>query len=200
MEKKKSSKNDDKSLPIFAKTLIQVGTTGIDYYTFGHILMGLIGFPILLNLFLPPDAFSFLQFSALIWELFENVILFKAGLKFEGRRDSGLNAIFDIAFVNIGGLISYFFYHLFCETQGFHYNLYMAILLIISSIVIILFIGFRKKVINYSLNKRFEKLTGYDEELKENFYLAQIYSELLEEKLENVKKKVKSKKIDIDLL
>jgi len=200
MEKKKSRKKDDKSLPIFAKTLIQVGTTGIDYYTFGHILMGLIGFPLLLNLFLPPGAFSFLQFSALVWELFENVILFKAGLKFEGRRDSGINTIFDIAFVNIGGLISFFFYHLFCETQGFHYNLYMTIILIISAIVIVLFISFRKKVINYTLNKRFEKLSGFNEELKENFYLAQIYSELLEEKLENVKKKVKSKKIDIDLL
>lgn len=200
MEKDNLSKKGDNGLPIFAKTLLQVGTTGIDYYTFGHILMGLIGFPILVQFFLPIHSFSFIQLAAVIWELFENIILFKFGLKYEGRRDSGLNAILDITFMDIGGIISFILYELLCTALKFHYNVYILIIFIISLIIIILFLSFRRKVINYTLKKKFEKFTRLDEELKENFYLAQIYNELLEEKLENVKKKIKSKKIDYDLL
>lgn len=192
-------KSDDK-LPVIAKTLIQVGTAGIDFYTFGHIIMGILGFTIMSNFVDTPSAFSFVQLGAVAWELFENIILFHYDFKFEGRRDSGLNAILDIAFMDIGAGVSFFLYVAIVETLFHSYEIFVLINLLLSLIILIIFYFAKKKVLDYSVQKKYDNLFGDDEEIKENLYLAQTYKDLFEEKIEKVKKKIKPKKIDYDLL
>ena len=41
----------------------------------------------------------------IIWEILENTLFVEMGVKFEGRRDSLINAIWDIIFGFIGGLV-----------------------------------------------------------------------------------------------
>ncbi|MHA1275295.1 MAG: hypothetical protein ACTSQS_17970, partial [Promethearchaeota archaeon] len=41
---------------------------------------------------------------AIVWEILENTLLLEWGFKFEGRKDSFVNALWDIIFVIIGGL------------------------------------------------------------------------------------------------
>ncbi len=200
MEKKQIMKKDDEKLPIVAKTVVQVGISGVDFYTFGHIIMGLIGFTIMANILDTAGAFSFVQLGAVVWELIENIILYKIGLKFEERRDSGLNAILDIAFMDIGAGISFYLFVLLYENYGFPMEIFVAVNILLALSILILFYIMKKKVLSNTLRKKYERLLGADEEMKENIYLAQIYNELLEEKVEKVKKRIRSKKIDYDLL
>ena len=49
IEEKEIFEKDDDKLPVIAHTIVQVGTSGIDFYTFGHIVMGLLSFTILMQ-------------------------------------------------------------------------------------------------------------------------------------------------------
>ena len=107
----------------FARTKDDISKAAVDFFSIGHILMGQISY-FIAWFFVKPDgalftfvgeptnsgiyALSFAIFIGLIWEPIENIILWKMGLKFEGKRDSWLNLIFDIIFVTGGAVMAYF--------------------------------------------------------------------------------------------
>ena len=95
----------------------EVGKTAIDYFSWSHINMGLVSFMLLslINI-IPSMVTSTLVYLIpywsmillvivvmLIWELFENFVLYKWGAKFENRQDTLLNATWDVIFGIIGG-------------------------------------------------------------------------------------------------
>ena len=119
----------------FARTKDGISKAAFDFFSIGHILMGqlsyflawflvqpegalftLVGEPVDSGLY----ALYFAIFIGLIWEPIENIVLWKMGLKFEGKRDSWLNLIFDIILVT-GGAIMVYFIH------DWHINLILVI-------------------------------------------------------------------------
>jgi hypothetical protein len=154
-----------KKLPTFARTVIQVGNSGIDFYSFGHLIMGIIGYTILVNFFRTPDAFLFVSLGAVGWELIENVILFRLGLKYEGRRDSGLNAICDIAFVDIGAGISFGLFVWLIEVSQFTIDKFVLANLILALFIYITYFIFKIKLLHNTRSKRHE--CSVDEEADE---------------------------------
>ena len=107
----------------FARTKDGISKAAFDFFSIGHILMGQIAY-FLAWFFVRSDggvlytfvgeptnpglyALYFAIFIGLIWEPIENVILWKMGLKFEGKRDSWLNLIFDIILVTGGAVMAY---------------------------------------------------------------------------------------------
>jgi len=98
---------------LIAEITAEVGISAMDYFTWGHIAMGL-GFFALFSLFhvyfkniKQSDkfpiwlAFLITVIIGIFWEFFENFVLWSWGLKFEGRQDSLLNASMDIIFVTL---------------------------------------------------------------------------------------------------
>jgi len=107
----------------FARTKDGISKAAFDFFSIGHILMGQISYFLAWYLVRPEGALFtsvgepsnsglyalyFAIFIGLIWEPIENIVLWKMGLKFEGKRDSWLNLIFDIILVTGGAVISYF--------------------------------------------------------------------------------------------
>ncbi len=98
---------------IIAESIAEVGISAMDYFTWGHIAMGLGFFALLSFLHVyfkyikQSDAFPIwlaLLITVIIgifWEFFENFVLWSWGLKFENRQDSLLNASMDIIFVTL---------------------------------------------------------------------------------------------------
>ncbi len=102
---------------VIAESTAEVGLSAMDYFTWGHIAMG-VGFFALLSLlhvyfkyvkqndkfpiWLP---FLITVIIGVLWEIFENVLLYNLGMKFEDRRDSLLNASVDIVFVTLGAAV-----------------------------------------------------------------------------------------------
>jgi len=128
------------------------------------------------------------------------MVLLKLGFKFEGRRDSPINSLFDILFIDIGASISFILYVILIEDIQLQENFFIVINLILAAIFYILFFVTKKKIIDKTIKEKYDEMFKEDEEVRENIYLAQIYSDLFQEKVENVKKKIKSKSIDYDLL
>ena len=111
---------------LVATTVDEVGVSFFDFYTIGHICMG-VGFFLFFSLFytipmskddasqilLPLWAVWIITFLiGIAWEFIENIILLEMGLKFEHRADSLQNIITDVIFAGIGGLGSSLFCHL----------------------------------------------------------------------------------------
>ncbi|MHA1758830.1 MAG: hypothetical protein ACTSVV_18835 [Promethearchaeota archaeon] len=108
--------NDD--LPIVGTDKDEVGRSPIDYFSWGHVDMGIATFLLLSLINTIPSLIDktliyiipyFLMLIlvlivAIVWEILENTLLLEWGFKFEGRRDSFVNALWDIIFVIIGGL------------------------------------------------------------------------------------------------
>ncbi|MFX1479144.1 MAG: hypothetical protein ACFFCI_13510 [Promethearchaeota archaeon] len=103
---------------IVAESKEKVGRVAIDFFSWGHIDMGIAVFLLWSLINLLPSAFEKtlmyivpFWFSivltvgvAIIWEILENTVLYDKGFKFEGRRDSPKNAFWDVLFVILGGL------------------------------------------------------------------------------------------------
>ena len=104
---------------LIGDTKEEVGKAPWDYFSWGHIAMGIMTF-ILLSLIntIPSLVTNELIYIipwwlmivlsivvALVWEIMENTLFMEWGFKFEGRRDSLVNAIWDVIFVIIGALI-----------------------------------------------------------------------------------------------
>ncbi len=108
--------NDD--LPIVGTDKDEVGRSPIDYFSWGHVDMGIATFLLLSLINTIPSLIEktliyiipyFLMLIlvlvvAIVWEILENTLLLEWGFKFEGRKDSFVNALWDIIFVIIGGL------------------------------------------------------------------------------------------------
>ena len=108
---------------MFADSREETGRAPIDYFSWGHIGMGVVVFLLwsLINL-LPSLALGYIVFpvffwfsivltiiTAIVWEIIENTLFVHIGIKFEDRRDSLINALADIVFVIVGGLIMWGF-------------------------------------------------------------------------------------------
>lgn len=104
---------------IIAETIDEVGIAAFDYFTWGHLWMGTFFFTLLSLIHVlfryiinpAPDfskdpfpiwvAFLITVIIGIVWEPFENFVLYAWGMKFENRQDSLLNASMDIVTVTI---------------------------------------------------------------------------------------------------
>ncbi|TXT62659.1 MAG: membrane protein of unknown function [Promethearchaeota archaeon] len=117
---------------LYAEGPADVGLSFLDFYSVGHICMG-IGIFLLFSLLytipmgkeegtsqiiLPLWAVWVITVIAgIAWEIIENTLFFDLGLKFELRADSIPNIISDIIFVAIGGAGMWIFAHLLFKYQ-----------------------------------------------------------------------------------
>lgn len=126
-----------------------VGISALDFFSFAHILWGIIffvGFSILYVIPKMKNKAPILSlrmcwiltviFMGVVWELFENTVWYWLGFKFEGRRDSLLNIITDIIIVAIGAGLSWRMAYLLFEKKAieyayFVYGGYIILLLIV---------------------------------------------------------------------
>ncbi|MFX1237541.1 MAG: hypothetical protein ACFFAS_13380 [Promethearchaeota archaeon] len=104
---------------VIADSKDEVGITPIDYFSWGHIDMGIGSFILLSLINIVPTLIEkaeeqinnipwWLMIVIVIiimicWELFENTVLYKFGAKFENRKDTLVNATWDVIFGIIGG-------------------------------------------------------------------------------------------------
>lgn len=151
------------STPFVASSKSQTGITPIDYFSWGHVDLGIASFLLLslinalpsyfedeLIYFIPYWLMLVLVFLvAIIWEILENTLFVNLGIKFEGRRDSFKNATWDVIFGIIGGSAAWAFKGILVNIAGVasgnipQYVIYFYIVGIISFIVILIcfFIG-----------------------------------------------------------
>ena len=151
------------STPFVATSKSQTGKSPIDYFSWGHVDLGIASFLLLslinclpsyfedeLIYFIPYWLMLVLVFVvAIVWEIIENTLFVKMGIKFEGRRDSLKNATWDVIFGIIGGTVAWAFKGIIVNILGVaknnipQYVIYFYIVGIISFIVILItfFIG-----------------------------------------------------------
>ncbi len=106
-----------KYVPLIGYIDDYVGRSRWDFYSWGHLALGISSFLLLSLINTIPDwlygpgvsiipwwlIMVAILFIALLWEFIENVILWKMGMKFENRRDSFLNFLWDVILACIGG-------------------------------------------------------------------------------------------------
>lgn len=151
------------STPFVASSKSQTGIAPIDYFSWGHIDLGIASFLLLSLINVLPSYFEdeliyFIPYwlmlvlvllVAIIWEILENTLFVKLGIKFEGRRDSFKNATWDVIFGIIGGSATWAFKGIFVNIGGVasgnipQYVTYFYIVGIIAFVVILIcfFIG-----------------------------------------------------------
>lgn len=109
----------------------EISQSMFDFFSFGHIAMGIVVFSILtlistLRNLVDPQHFiiknshwiAFLIGTiifGIFWEIVENTLLLDWGLKYHNRPDSIINAISDVILVGVGGLICWGFAYLLYE-------------------------------------------------------------------------------------
>ena len=90
-----------------------ISLAAIDFFSFGHLLIGYLFFLIFnaIFLFIFEDYQYILSMICVIvcasfWELIENTLFYRKNIKFGYRRDSILNSLADIIFFMSGGLLA----------------------------------------------------------------------------------------------
>jgi len=127
-----SSENKEKKieyLPFIGTVEHYVGRSALDYYSWGHLDMGIAAF-LLISLFITvtealigPSILDWWFVMVLviifgfIWELIENTILHRWGWRPSNRRDSIVNAVWDIFLVCVGGLLMWLFQWIIMEVS-----------------------------------------------------------------------------------
>ena len=132
-----------------------VGRSPWDYYSWGHIAFGIGAFSIfsliitLWELFIGPAvlAWYFILIFVIIvgigWEIIENTILWKLGVKYENRKDSFINALFDVLFVILGGLATWLLKWIIMDVmEELGRWFYLSAIILFVIILIAYFIGF----------------------------------------------------------
>ncbi len=142
----------DLTAPSVAQDISQVGVSPLDSYSIGHVAMGVmawliisLGYSLYQHYGLPPlfelwGVFLLTLAVAVVWEIFENTIFWYTGKKFENRRDSILNSIWDIFFVMLGAVIFWIFWYLYVEVGGFAGRWYYLIGFITFTLLVIIFV------------------------------------------------------------
>lgn len=139
-----------------------VGRSAIDYFTWGHVAMGVATFLLVSLINTIPSLFEgmliyvipywlmlVLSFIvAVVWELMENTLFVDIGIKFEGRRDSFLNATWDVIFVCLGSLIMWIIKGVMVNMVGVH---------LIPAYYIVGIIGFMIVIIAFLIGKAITK-------------------------------------------
>lgn len=132
-----------------------VGRSPWDYYSWGHIAFGIGAFSLfsliitLWELFIGPALIPWFFILLLvlivgvIWEIIENTILWRLGLKYENRKDTFINAFFDIVFVLVGGVATWLLKWVIIEVLGERGRwFYVSALCLFFLVLIAYFIGF----------------------------------------------------------
>ena len=128
----------------------------IDFYSWGHIDLGIGSFIVfsfiitIYQYFWEQTAtlewywiYIFVLIVAIAWELFENIVLWRLGLKFENRKDSFLNAFFDVLFVLLGGGVMWLFKWVIVDLMEERFRWFYVVGLISFVVILICyFIGF----------------------------------------------------------
>ncbi len=138
-----------------AEGVEEVGISFLDFYSVGHICMG-IGIYLLFSLFytipmgkeegssqilLPLWAVWVITvIIGIIWEIIENFLFFGLDIKFEGRLDSPANIISDILCVALGGGGMWLFAHLIFKYHKKVWPYYILGLLGLGSWIIVFLI------------------------------------------------------------
>lgn len=142
---------------IIAETTDEVGVAFLDYFTWGHLMMGFIFFTlasflhVLFRYVLNAEEKVANNFKddpvpiwvALIitialgalWDVVENTLFISMDIKFEGRADSALNIFSDILFVSIAGLICLILWYLILK-PGEMKTAYIIYLIYIIGIIV----------------------------------------------------------------
>ena len=120
----------------FATEITEVGISWFDFYSIGHICLG-IGLFLFWSLFytIPKKKGRIPIFSlmfvfiltivcAIIWEIIENTVFLDLGWKFENRMDSWQNAITDVLLCAVGGLGTWLFAYLIFEKERSAFGYY----------------------------------------------------------------------------
>lgn len=132
-----------------------VGRSPWDFYSWGHIAFGIGAFSIfsliitLWEQYVGPATMPwfwiliFVIIVAIGWEIIENTILWRLGAKYENRRDSFVNAFFDILFGILGGLATWFLKWIVMDIMGALGRwFYVSAIILFVLILIAYFIGF----------------------------------------------------------
>ena len=110
-------KDDPKHIPLVGLDADYVGRSPWDFYSWGHIALGIATYLLLSLLITIPEALGgnalihwwliivIVLIILLVWEFVENVILWSLSWKFEDRQDSTVNFLWDVIFGAIGGCI-----------------------------------------------------------------------------------------------
>ena len=139
---------------VVATSKDQTGRAPWDYFSWGHVAMGIMSFLLLVLINIIPTyvdeelVYIIPYWIMLIlticvgigWEIIENTIFVETGLKFENRRDSFINAFWDVIFVIIGALYIWILKGIMINLIGVHLILAFYIVGIVSFVVVI--IGF----------------------------------------------------------
>ncbi|MHA2185519.1 MAG: hypothetical protein ACXAAI_11010 [Promethearchaeota archaeon] len=112
---------------IFATDVLEVGISWFDFYSIGHLCLG-IGLFLFFSLFytIPKKHGKVPIFSlllvfiltiilAVVWEIVENIVFLNLGWKFENRPDSWQNITTDILLCAVGGLGTWLFAYITFE-------------------------------------------------------------------------------------
>ena len=107
-------KDDPKHIPLIGMDADYIGRSFFDFYSWGHIALGIASYLLLSLLITVPEALGgnalihwwliivIVIIILFIWEFVENGILWALGWKFEDRQDSFANFLMDIIFGIIG--------------------------------------------------------------------------------------------------
>ena len=142
---------------IVAETKDETARAPWDYFSWGHVDMGIGSFLLLVLInIIPTYVDQALVYIipywvmlvlticvGIVWEIVENTLLVHTGLKFENRRDSFVNAFWDVIFVSIGALYIWIVKGIMINILGVHLILEFYIVGIVSFIVVLIafFIG-----------------------------------------------------------
>ena len=107
-------KDDPKHIPFVGMDADYIGRSPWDFYSWGHIALGIASFLLLSLLITVPRALGgqalipwwliiiIVLLLLFLWECIENVILWALKWKFEDRQDTFVNLLWDIIFGMIG--------------------------------------------------------------------------------------------------
>jgi hypothetical protein len=99
-------------LKIIGTTRKDVNESPIDFYSIGHVVFGytvfFLSFWVSTLLVIEKRLYSLIVtiLIGILWEILENTYLAKTKYKFDERKDSVENSLFDILFVFGGGVLS----------------------------------------------------------------------------------------------
>lgn len=141
---------------LIATNIDEVGISVFDFYSIGHICMGIglfLFFGLLYTIPMAKDddsqiklplwgVFVLTVIAGIAWEFIENVVLIELGLKFENRADSIFNLVSDIFLVAAGGLSFWWItYRVF--SRGSNITAYYVVGFIIFAIWLFIFVILR---------------------------------------------------------